>query len=70
MLTQRREVTLAGDVHMSDSNCGSRYSILVRLLVTKHVCNVFEVEIVLILVEILRSDRQKINRLSLVAVVT
>ena len=32
---------------MSDTNCDSRYLVLVRLLVTNLDCNVFEVEFVL-----------------------
>ena len=38
----------AGGVYMSDTNFESRYSVIVRLLVTNQVCNVFEVEIVLL----------------------
>ena len=34
---------------MSDANCNSRYEILVRLLVTNQLWNVFEAEIVVIL---------------------
>ena len=30
---------------MNNTNCNSRYLVLVRLLVTNHVCNVFEVEL-------------------------
>ena len=33
-------------VHMSDTNCDSRYLVLVSLLATNQVRNVFEVEIV------------------------
>ena len=39
----------AGGVYMSDANCNSRYEILVRLLVTNQLWNVFEAEIVVIL---------------------
>ena len=44
---QRRGAMLGGGVHMSNTNCNSRYLVLVRLLVTNQVCNIFEVEIVL-----------------------
>ena len=40
--------TPIGGVCVSDTNCDSRYSDLVRLLVSYQVCNVFEFESVLI----------------------
>ena len=35
----------ARGIRISDTNCDSRYSALARLLVTNHVCNVFEVKL-------------------------
>ena len=46
--THRREVTSIRGVRMCETNYDWRYLVLVRLLVTKHFCNVFEVQIVLI----------------------
>ena len=43
----REGVKFVACVHMSDTNCDSRYLVLVKLLVENHVCNVFEVEFVL-----------------------
>jgi hypothetical protein len=44
---QRREVASIGGVHMCDTNCDSRYLVLVRLLVTKYFCNAFVVQVIL-----------------------
>jgi hypothetical protein len=33
-------------IPISEINCNSRYSVLVRLMVTNHVCNVFDVQII------------------------
>ena len=37
-----------GGVGMNDTNCNSRYSVLLVLLFTNHVFNILEVEIALI----------------------
>ena len=44
---QRKGKTSKTCVCIADTNYNSRYSVLMRFLVTKHVCNIFEVEIVL-----------------------
>ena len=46
--TKRRGATSTRGIRMSDTKCDSRYSVLVRLLVTNQVCNIFEVVNVLL----------------------